>query len=80
MPNYNYHCKNCEANFSIFTSMNDRRNDITCNLCESSNVFRIYSRILTKTSGSSKGDIAPATTSSGGGCGSCSSSGCGTCH
>jgi putative FmdB family regulatory protein len=85
MPNYNYHCKNCEASFSIYASMNDSRENITCDSCESVDVYRVYNRILTKSSGFSKVDLAPASSaksskSSGGGCGTCSSGGCGTCH
>lgn len=81
MPNYNYHCKNCEASFSIYASMNDGRDNITCDSCKSSNVYRVYSRILTKTSGFSKADLTPAASkSSGSGCGTCSSGGCSTCH
>lgn len=83
MPKYNYHCKNCESSFSIYASMNDSRDNISCESCKSNDVYRIYSGILAKTSGFTKESMAPVTASpskSSGGCGSCSSSSCGTCH
>ncbi len=83
MPQYTYHCKECEANFSIYAAMNDDKNNVYCESCASNNVYRVYSRILAKTSGFTKDNSAPVVASSAkssSGCGTCSSHGCGTCH
>jgi putative FmdB family regulatory protein len=84
MPSYNYHCKNCEASFSIYATMNDCRENIKCDSCESLDVYRVYSRIVTRGSGFSKFDLAPAaaakSSKAAGGCSTCSSGSCGTCH
>lgn len=84
MPQYNYHCKDCESGFSIYASMSDSRENILCETCQSNNVYRVYSRILMKGGGfTGDQDAALATAASNtksSGCGSCSSSSCSPCH
>ena len=79
MPSYDYRCKDCQDTFTIERSMTDN-SETSCTGCESHNVVRIWNMIL-RSSGSTP-DVGQGTAkkSSGGGCGSCSSHSCGTCH
>ena len=79
MPNYDYRCQDCHTEFTVERSMNDQT-PVTCRLCSSNKAERIW-RTFAMSSGKSS-SVAPAATStqSKGGCGSCSSHSCGSCH
>lgn len=45
MPKYEYRCKECTQDFVIETSIRDKRDDVTCVVCTSSAVFRVFSGV-----------------------------------
>jgi len=78
MPQYDYKCQECQQAFSIFCGMNDNRDNIKCEHCNSSDVYRIYNGIITKTKGVMADSSSHSATSSA--CGSCSGGSCSGCH
>jgi putative FmdB family regulatory protein len=81
MPVYEYRCQECRKVFGIERSMSDS-SQASCQECGSENVSRIWNAFIR--SGGITPDVGQGTNSakksSGGGCGSCSSHSCGTCH
>lgn len=82
MPYYEYRCAECREVFGEERSMNETSQP-SCAACGASNVNRIWNANIR--SGGITPDVGQGTarkTSSGGGggCGSCSSHACGTCH
>ena len=77
MPQYDYMCKKCNKEFSIFCGMNDNRDNIECEYCKSNDVYRIYSGIITKGKDFTK---FIGSTSSAKSCGSCGGGSCSGCH
>jgi putative FmdB family regulatory protein len=81
MPRYDYQCKQCDSDFSVYMSMSESRDNLACEKCESRDIYRLYSKIITKTGGFNS--VESASSSSSGsqksGCGTCASSGCATC-
>lgn len=45
MPKYEYRCKDCTQDFIIEASIRDKRNDVTCTSCASTQVFRVFSGV-----------------------------------
>lgn len=43
MPNYDYHCNNCNNNFSLFLAIKDR-DQAECPKCHSTNVKQRFTR------------------------------------
>jgi putative FmdB family regulatory protein len=83
MPTYEYRCQKCREVFGVERSMSDDT-AASCASCGSGEVSRIWNAVI-RTGGVTPdvGQGASASTkssSSGGGCGSCSSHSCGTCH
>lgn len=76
MPRYDYACKECRAEFFVQASMTDRRDDMTCPHCCSTDVRRLYNTINFGKGTRTAADAAVG--SSSGGC-ACSPHGCG-CH
>lgn len=85
MPQYDYRCQDCRQLFTIERSMNESY-DPDCTHCGSSKATRIWNAFIM--AGGSTDDVgqgASCDSSSspvkkGGGCGSCSSHSCGSCH
>jgi putative FmdB family regulatory protein len=81
MPVYEYRCQKCRVVFGVERSMNDS-SAASCSECGTEDVSRIWNAFIR--SGGITPDVgqgaAPKTKSSGGGCGSCSTHSCGTCH
>lgn len=80
MPSYDYRCQSCKVAFTVERSMTDS-SETSCPECNSDSVNRIWNMILR--SGGSTPDVGQgsgAKSQSKGGCGSCSSHSCGTCH
>lgn len=82
MPVYEYRCQKCRQVFGVERSMNDS-SQARCGACGSEEVARIWNAII-RTGGSTpdvgQGASSQAKATGGGGCGSCSSHSCGTCH
>jgi putative FmdB family regulatory protein len=82
MPSYDYRCQECREPFSVERSMNDPT-ETSCEQCGSTNVSRIWNMFI-RSAGTTpdvgQGQSSKKSTSGGGGCGSCSSHSCGTCH
>lgn len=82
MAYYDYRCKGCREVFTVERSMSEADTGGACELCGSTDVSRIWNAVIRT------GGITPdvgqgaksAAKSNGGGCGSCSSHSCGTCH
>lgn len=81
MPKYDYKCKQCEADFSVYMSMNESRDNLTCEFCQSKDIYRNYSKIITKTGGFNSAETSGSSSSGNqkSDCGTCTSSGCSTC-
>ncbi|MBN9394462.1 MAG: zinc ribbon domain-containing protein [Candidatus Melainabacteria bacterium] len=85
MPRYDYRCaeSECREEFEVERSMSDPT-ETTCSKCGSANVSRIWNMFIrTKGSTPDVGQKSSSSSSSGtrsGGCGSCSTHSCGTCH
>ncbi len=64
MPAYEYHCDDCESNFTVIATVaeHDKGLDVTCRICGSESVRRVFSGISV-TSGKTGGGCTP-----GGGC------------
>ncbi|HNG77188.1 MAG TPA: zinc ribbon domain-containing protein [Candidatus Obscuribacter sp.] len=83
MPSYDYRCQGCDSNFTVERSMT-ASTETSCPQCQSEKVSRIWN--MNFRTGGCKPDVGQGTTksssSSGGGCGSCSSHSCGSgsCH
>jgi len=81
MPVYEYRCQECRTVFGVDRSMNDT-SATSCQDCGSESVSRIWNAFIR--SGGITPDVGQGTSrtksKSGGGCGSCSSHACGTCH
>jgi putative FmdB family regulatory protein len=77
MPKYDYRCRACGQTFEIVAGMNDSRDDIHCQQCQSADVVRLFGGIGTqgKTSGATP---SMASVPTGGGHGGCC--GGGHCH
>ncbi len=81
MPAYDYRCKDCRQTFTVERSMSESGDDSACEHCGSKEVTRIWNAFIR--AGGITPDVgqgAPKKSSGGGGCGSCSSHSCGTCH
>ncbi|MEW5911684.1 MAG: zinc ribbon domain-containing protein [Thermodesulfobacteriota bacterium] len=70
MPIYEYHCPRCQDQFEVLV-MNSR-DKITCPKCDCKKVERLMSGFAHKSAG---GKMV-----SSGGCASCKSSSCASCH
>jgi putative FmdB family regulatory protein len=83
MPSYEYRCQECRSVFAIERSMKDCSDNCSCQSCGSTDVSRIWNAYI-RTGGMTpdvgQGASKSQPKKSQGGCGSCSSSACGTCH
>jgi len=81
MPLYEYRCQKCREVFGIERSMNET-SQARCEKCGTEDVSRIWNATIR--AGGTTPDVGQGSSSSprssGGGCGSCSSHSCGTCH
>lgn len=81
MPQYDYRCQSCREVFSEDRSMHETA-DPKCEHCGSASVSRIWNAYIR--SGGITPDVGQGTSRStsggGGGCGSCSTHSCGSCH
>lgn len=77
MPKYDYRCRACGQTFEIVSGMNDSRDDVHCQSCQSADVFRLFGGI--GTTGLSSGTATPmaGVPSGGGHAGGCCG---GHCH
>lgn len=83
MPYYEYRCQECREVFGVERSMSESSEACNCDKCGSDNVSRIWNAFIRSggiTPDVGQGSSARKTSSGGGGCGSCSSHSCGTCH
>ena len=81
MPQYDYRCQTCREVFSEERSMNEA-SDPKC-ACGSKEVSRIWNAFIRSggiTPDVGQGASRSQPSSGGGGCGSCSTHSCGTCH
>ena len=55
MPAYEYECKDCQKDFTIYLSIKefDEKPQIKCPHCESDNVHKIFTSFYAKTSSKS---------------------------
>ena len=74
MPIYEYFCPDCQNKFELLRSVSQADNEAKCPTCKATGL-RTMSKVLSRTR-----DGSGAVGSGGGSCGSCSSSGCGSCH
>ncbi len=84
MPYYEYRCQDCRSVFGEDRSMNEDSQP-ACESCGSQTVNRIWNAYIrsggiTPDVGQGRNTKSGASSSGGGGCGSCSSHACGTCH
>jgi putative FmdB family regulatory protein len=77
MPLYEYHCKDCSKNFEIMRRFSESDSAASCPACESKQTVKMVSVVNARISAG--GSVKPIS-GGGGGCGSCSSSGCASCH
>jgi putative FmdB family regulatory protein len=84
MPIYDYRCADCKNDFAVERSMSDDSQQ-HCVSCDSDNVNRIWTAVVSLTGGSTAdygqgtfGSASSAPRKSA--CGSCVSRACGTCH
>ncbi|HEY9777030.1 MAG TPA: zinc ribbon domain-containing protein [Planktothrix sp.] len=81
MPAYEYRCQKCREVFEIERSMSDNT-EPSCSSCGHADVSRIFGAFIR--SGGSTPDVGQGTAAvsrkSSGGCGSCCSTSCGSCH
>jgi len=77
MPIYEYHCCDCQAEFSRLRSMSAADAPLECQVCQGGHVQRKLSRIAAVHK-SGNGDAGGSGGSSGG-CASCGSHNCATC-
>jgi putative FmdB family regulatory protein len=47
MPKYDYRCRACGQTFEIVSGMNDARDGVLCQQCQSPDVFRLFGGIGT---------------------------------
>lgn len=81
MPYYDYRCKACREVFTVERSMSEDASTAACSQCGSEDVSRIWNAFIR--SGGITPDVGQGVSSktkSSGGCGSCSSHSCGSCH
>ncbi len=83
MPFYEYRCGECREVFGIERSMSESSDSAACAQCGSADVHRVWNAFIRSggiTPDVGQGAQTKSKTKSGGGCGSCSSHACGTCH
>ncbi len=73
MPFYDYKCAECGAVNEVRHGMNEKPSGLKCESCGHGRLSRIFQAVASL-GGSSGGH------SHGGGCSSCSSGACGSCH
>jgi putative FmdB family regulatory protein len=82
MPLYDYRCQDCRIAFTVEKSMTDDSQPV-CTECGSDKASRIWNAFIMSggnTQDVGQGASQSSSTKKGGGCGSCSSHSCGTCH
>ncbi|MDD5772002.1 MAG: zinc ribbon domain-containing protein [bacterium] len=77
MPIYEFCCQDCQKEFEEFFHSSFQKKNIACVKCGSSNVRKKVSLFGVAGKNGDSGEFA---TSSGGGCGSCATHNCGSCH
>jgi len=48
MIRYDYKCRECQKDFYIVTDITDKRLNVKCNYCQSSNIFRVFNVVILK--------------------------------
>ena len=76
MPTYEYVCSDCNTQFELRRSIKQIDDPATCPHCRGSHVARQISKVMAFSHGDS-GSVSAL--GGGGGCGSCSGTGCSTC-
>jgi putative FmdB family regulatory protein len=80
MPIYEYTCSTCDHRFEELVSA-DGRTLVACPACASSDVTKLFSRFVSRSSSASiGGDMPRAMAGGGGGGGGCCGGGCGCGH
>ncbi|MGI6555011.1 MAG: FmdB family zinc ribbon protein [Bacillota bacterium] len=71
MPTYDFRCGSCGSRFSVFTAIN-RKNDVKCSTCGSSNVAQVFSGLNFLSKGRSSNSGSGKKSCPGHSCSSCS--------
>lgn len=76
MPVYEYTCAECGTRFGVLRRMSEADQPIPCENCRGEHTSRALSRFAAF----SRGSTGESKSVGGGGCGSCGSHHCGSCH
>ncbi|MBI4788834.1 MAG: zinc ribbon domain-containing protein [Chloroflexi bacterium] len=72
---YEYQCARCQSVFELRRDWNAAAVRVACPTCQSADVFRLFSKIMTL----SRGADGAARVIGGNGCGGCTATRCGGC-
>lgn len=72
---YEYQCDKCKFVFELRRDWNAQKTLVCCPACQSAEVFRLFSPIMTL----SRGSDSPSRTIGANSCGGCSATSCGGC-